>query len=134
MLVLAMISGALAHTATSVIFGSATDASGAAIPNVAVTATATATGVAVKVVTNESGNYVFPNLPPGTYTVSCETPGFRKAEVGNVLVEVNQRGRVDLAMQVGEVREVVAVRANLTTLDPFSSPLKELVISCLSPQ
>ncbi len=128
-LLLALISGALAQTATSVIFGTATDASGAAIPNVAVTATATATGIAVKVVTNESGNYVFPNLPPGTYTVSCETPGFRKAEVGNVLVEVNQRGRVDLAMQVGEVREVVAVRANLTTVDTFSSTMKEVVDS-----
>ena len=124
-LLLALTSGAFAQTATSVIFGSATDASGAAIPNVAVTATATATGVSIKVVTNESGNYIFPNLQPGTYTVSCEAPGFRKAEVGNVLVEVNQRGRVDLAMQVGEVREVVAVQANVTTVDTFSPTVKE---------
>jgi hypothetical protein len=128
-LLLALSSGALAQTATSVIFGTATDASGAPIPNLAVTATASATGVSTKVLTNESGNYVFPNLAPGTYTVSCEAPGFRKAEVSNVLVEVNQRGRVDLAMQVGEVREVVAVQGNVTTVDTFSSTVKEVVDS-----
>src|SRR5260370_27216766 len=96
----AMCWGAFAQTATSVIFGTVTDASGSAVHNVPVTANAVATGVATKVVTNESGNYVFPNLQPGTYTVSCEAAGFRKAEASNVLVEVNQRGRVDLAMQV----------------------------------
>jgi hypothetical protein len=128
-LLLALNSRAFAQTATSVIFGTATDSSGAAIPNVDVTATASATGVSTKVVTNESGNYIFPNLQPGVYTVSCQAPGFRKAEVGNVLVEVNQRGRVDLAMQVGEIREVVAVQANVTTVDTFSSTVKEVVDS-----
>ncbi len=128
-LLVALSSAAFAQTATSVIFGTATDASGAPIPNVPVTATATATGVSTKVVTNESGNYVIPNLQPGTYTISCEAPGFRKAEASNVLVEVNQRGRVDLAMQVGEVREVVAVQANVTTVDTFSSTVKEVVDS-----
>jgi len=129
LVLLALNSGAFAQTATSVIFGTATDSSGAAIPNVDVTATASATGVSTKVVTNESGNYIFPNLQPGVYTVSCQTPGFRKAEVGNVLVEVNQRGRVDLAMQVGEIRKVVAVKANVTTVDTFRSTVKEVVDS-----
>src|SRR5260370_7476764 len=75
-LLLALTSGALAQTATSVIFGSATDASGAAIPNLAVTATPTATGVSIKVVTNESGIYVFPNLHPRTYTLPSQPPCF----------------------------------------------------------
>jgi hypothetical protein len=128
-LILALSAGAFAQTATSVIFGTVTDSSGAAVPNVPVTATATATGVSARVTTNESGNYVFPNLQPGTYTVACEAAGFRKSEVSNVLVEVNQRGRVDLAMQVGEVREVVAVQANVTTVDTFTSTVKEVVDS-----
>ena len=86
---------AFAQTATSVIFGTVTDASGSSVPNVTVTATNAATQVSERVTTNEAGNYVFPNLRPGTYTVSCEVSGFRKSEVTNVLVEVNQRGRVD---------------------------------------
>jgi hypothetical protein len=126
---IALASVTFAQTASSVIFGSVTDSSGASVPNVSVVATAAATGVSTKVVANESGNYVFPNLQPGTYTVTCEAPGFRKAEVRNVLVEVNQRCRVDLAMQVGEVREVVSVHANVTTVDTFSSTVKEVVDS-----
>src|SRR5258708_11310079 len=128
-LLIALSAGAFAQTATSVIFGTVTDASGSAIPGVPVTATSTTTGVSARVVTNESGKYVFPKLQPGTYAVACEAAGFRKAEVSNVLVEVNQRGRVDLAMQVGEVREVVAVQANVTTVDTFSSTVKEVVDS-----
>jgi len=120
---------AFAQTATSVIFGTVTDSTGSAVPNVPVTATETATHVSEKVVTNETGNYVFPNVRPGTYTVSCEAAGFRKAEVDNVLVEVNQRGRVDLSMQLGEVREVVAVQSSTTTVDTFSSTVKDVVDS-----
>src|SRR5437868_15208925 len=97
-LLVALSAGAFAQTATSVIFGTVTDASSAAVPNVPVTATSTATGVSTKVVTNESGNYVFPNLQPGTYTVSCEAAGVRKAQVTSVLVAVYHRARVDVAM------------------------------------
>jgi len=68
---------ALAQTATSVIFGTVTDTSNAAVPNVPVTAILATTGVFTKVVTNESGNYVFPNLQPGTYTITCEA-GFAR--------------------------------------------------------
>src|SRR5260370_10169790 len=90
LLLIALSSGAFAQTATSVIFGTVTDASGAAVPNAPVTATATATGVLSRVVTTESGNYIFPNLTPGTYTVSCEAAGCRKAQVTNLLAEINQ--------------------------------------------
>jgi hypothetical protein len=128
-LFLAAGSAAFAQTATSVIFGTVTDSSGAAIPNAPVTVTAMATGVSSKSLANESGNYVFPNLQPGTYTVACEAVGFRKIEVRGVLVEVNQRARVDLGMQIGELRETVAVQSNVTTVDTFSSTVKEVVDS-----
>ncbi len=72
-LLITLSSAAFAQSATSVIFGTVTDASGAAVANVPVIATSVATGEANKVITNESGNYVFPNLQPGTYT-----PGFAR--------------------------------------------------------
>src|SRR5260370_17007477 len=114
-LLIALCSGAFAQTATSVIFGTVTDASGSAVPNVPVTATAVATGVSARVTTNESGNYVFPNLQPGTYTVSCEAAGFRKAEVTNVLVEGNQRRRLYLAMQVCQSPQLLPAQAHPPT-------------------
>src|SRR5215831_6707443 len=52
--------------------GTVTDASGGVVANAKVTATETNTGVSRLGNTNESGNYTFPNLPPGTYSVTAE--------------------------------------------------------------
>ena len=46
--------------------------------------------------TNESGNFTFPNLTPGNYTVSVESKGFKKETRANVDVVVNTATRVDL--------------------------------------
>ena len=120
---------ALAQTATSIIHGTVADTSGAVIAGATVTATETETQSAYTVVTNADGNYVFPAVRPGRYSVSCELASFRKAVREGVLVEVNQRARVDIALQVGEVREVVSVTADTTTVDTFSATIKEVVDS-----
>src|SRR5262245_55610917 len=57
--------------------GTVSDASGALIPGVTVTATNTATGIVNTVVTNESGAYNFAALQPGTYKATAELPGFQ---------------------------------------------------------
>jgi len=57
--------------------GTVSDASGALIPGVTVTATNTGTGIANTLVSNESGAYNFAALQPGTYKVSAELPGFQ---------------------------------------------------------
>src|SRR5687768_5268022 len=63
---------------TGTLTGTVTDASGAVLPGVTVTATGTALiGGARTAVTDENGVYRFPALPPGTYTVSAELSGFK---------------------------------------------------------
>src|SRR6476660_3133895 len=57
--------------------GTVSDASGALIPGVTVTATNTATGIVNTVVTNEAGAYNFAALQPGTYKATAELPGFQ---------------------------------------------------------
>jgi hypothetical protein len=118
---------ALGQVATSTLFGSVTDSSGAAVPNVRVTATNAGTRAAETATTNADGNFVFPNLRPGTYTLAAEAGGFKRFQQSNILLEVNQRARVDIALAVGEVREIVEVSGNVTTVDTFSSTVKEVV-------
>ena len=65
-----MLAPALAGTSGSAtLLGNVTDNTGAAVPNAAVQILESATGIARAGVTNESGNFTFPDLTPGTYSV-----------------------------------------------------------------
>ena len=79
--------------------------------NAKVTVTESNTGVSRTVNTNESGNYSFPNLPPGTYSVTAEQTGFKKATRAGVDVLVDTTTRVDLTLQPGQITETVEVTA-----------------------
>src|SRR3954467_3516393 len=57
--------------------GEARDKSGAAVPNVSITAVNEATGAARTAATNSSGVYSFPSLAPGMYTLRAEASGFK---------------------------------------------------------
>lgn len=96
--------------------GTITDASGASVPGAKVTLTATQTNISRNMVTNESGNYAFPNVEPGTYRVSVELKGFRTAIKEGVDVLVNTTVRADLALQPGAVNESVTVTAEVAIL------------------
>ena len=60
------------------LLGTVTDSSGAAIANAKITITEVNTGVAHSGQANESGNYTFPALPPGRYSVAVESRGFKR--------------------------------------------------------
>src|SRR2546423_52963 len=64
--------------------GSVSDASGAVIPGVTITAMNTRTGVSTTTLTNDSGAYTFPSLQPGVYRVSAELSGFQTSTVTNL--------------------------------------------------
>ncbi|HEY2468521.1 MAG TPA: carboxypeptidase-like regulatory domain-containing protein [Terracidiphilus sp.] len=91
------------------LLGTVTDATNAAVPNAKVLAIETSTGVSHESVTNESGNYTFPDMPPGSYRVTVESKGFKKAMQENVQLLSNSAVRVDITMQPGEVTETVTV-------------------------
>ncbi len=98
------------------LIGTVTDSTGASVPNSKVTITEANTGVSRGATTNESGNFSFPDLPPGTYTVSVEQTGFKKTSRTNVDVLVNSSVRVDLTLQPGNVSESIDVTAEVPML------------------
>ena len=77
LLVLVVTSSGLAQI-QSQLTGSVRDSSAAVIPGASITARNVATGVTYTAITNESGIYTIPYVPPGQYSVSCELPGFKK--------------------------------------------------------
>jgi len=106
----------IGQAVNATLLGTVTDSSGASVANAKVTITETNTGIARTSQTNESGNYVFPDLPPGTYAVTAEQPGFKRASRIGIDVIVNTTGRVDLVLQPGNVAETVTVEAETPIL------------------
>ncbi|HEY2384568.1 MAG TPA: TonB-dependent receptor, partial [Terriglobia bacterium] len=80
--------------------GTVSDASGALIPGVEVTAKNINTGIADTRLTNETGNFVFPSLQPGTYTLSAVLSGFQTASYNNVVLGQGQEVRLNFTLQV----------------------------------
>ena len=89
--------------------GSVTDPTGAVITGATVTVTNTATNIARTVQTNSSGNYTVPFLAPGLYDVQAEQTGFKAVRHAGVQLQVGASARIDIAMEVGQVTEVIAV-------------------------
>ncbi len=92
------------------IVGTIRDASGAPIAGAALTVTNTATGVTADAKTNEAGDYDFPQLRVGVYTITASAGGFSNAVAQNVAVAVGGRERIDLSLAVGGQQTTVEVR------------------------
>jgi hypothetical protein len=76
------------------------DAAGALIPGVAITATHTATGIVTTVFSNEAGAYQFASLQTGAYRVSAELPGFQTQTYSNVALGISQQVRFNFTLQI----------------------------------
>ncbi|MEO5819992.1 MAG: carboxypeptidase regulatory-like domain-containing protein, partial [Vicinamibacteraceae bacterium] len=94
------------------LLGSIADSSSSAVPGATVTATDQGTNISSTTVTNQDGFYTFPNLKDGIYRVEAELAGFKKVVRENIRVDVNTTIRVDLALQAGDVTEVLTVSAD----------------------
>src|SRR2546427_11081771 len=69
---------AFAQQESATIIGEVRDASGAVVPNAAVTVTNVDTGISVATVTNDRGSFTVPNLRPGDYSGTADAPRFNK--------------------------------------------------------
>jgi hypothetical protein len=107
---------AFSQAVNATLVGTVTDSSGAVVVAAKVVVTETNTGVSRQMNTNESGNYTFTNLPPGTYSVVAEMTGFKKTARAGVDVLVDTTVRVDLALTPGAVSESIDVVAETALL------------------
>ena len=120
---------AFAQIDTGVIVGRVVDDSGAVLPGVTVVATQDGTGIAATAVTNESGEFIFPGLRVGLYSVTAELQGFKRAIRREVRVSVQTRAQVDLQLSVGALAEEVVVVGNAELLQTQSADIGS-VIDC----
>jgi outer membrane receptor protein involved in Fe transport len=118
---------AFAQVITGTILGTVTDSSGAPVAATPVMLRNTGTNIVTRTITNNSGEYTVPLLPPGSYEVSIEVPGFKAFRQTNVNVGVDEKARIDVQLAVGDVTEVVEVTAAEVLLQTDSSDLGKAV-------
>jgi hypothetical protein len=109
LLALSTASLALSQAVNATLLGSVTDSSGAVVANAKVTATEISTNTGRSAQTNASGNYSFPDLPPGNYVVSVELTGFKKETRRDIGLLVNSSMRIDVQLQPGNVSDTIEV-------------------------
>jgi len=117
----------VAQTTTGRIIGRVADPTGAVLAGVKVTLTNAATGVARDAQTNESGDYSFVEVAPGTYQVQFELTGFKKNVQNSVIVDVNQVITLNSTLQIGATQEVVEVTSEAPQVDTTSTQLGAVI-------
>ena len=101
--------------------GTIHDSTGAIIPGATVSATNIGTGIVTTTTSNSSGDYEFPSLRVGAYTVKAEAQGFSTAVAENITVSVASRTRIDLQLKVGGGESTVEVSGVSLALETETS-------------
>ena len=99
------------------IYGSVTDSTGGAVPGAKVAVTNLETGTVSNVQTNDSGYYEALLLLPGSYEVSAEAAGFKKALRKGINLSIGSRAQTDIKLEIGVVSETVTVTSDAPLLE-----------------
>ena len=95
--------------ATGTVVGTVTDNSGAVVARANVTLVDKATGDTRSTTTNDVGHYIFPNVPPSTYTEKFKKTGFAELDIASVTVSVGTQLTENAQMKLGSVSTTVTV-------------------------
>lgn len=120
-------SAVFAQATSATIVGTVVDATGAVIAGARITVTNQETQVASTWTANQTGEYTAPFLVPGTYQVSVEHPGFKRAVRTGVLVEIANKTRVDMTLEVGQLSDTVTATGEAPLVRADSSEVGQVI-------
>jgi Carboxypeptidase regulatory-like domain/TonB dependent receptor len=127
LLLLAVAPNVFSQGTTGAIVGTVQDSSGAVIADASVVIRNQGTNISRTVLSDAVGEYSAPLLPPGTYEVSVERPGFRKAVYSDINLQVNQTVRVSVKLEVGAQAQQVQVVESAGLVQTDTSSLGQVV-------
>jgi hypothetical protein len=105
-------SSLLAQQTLGGITGEVTDSSGGVIPNVAVAVVGEQTSLTRTTRTNDSGVYLFVNLPIESYTLTYTAEGYDVQKTQHITVQANRTATVSAVLKVGQTTTTVEVEAS----------------------
>jgi hypothetical protein len=109
---------AFAQVTTATVTGSVRDATGAVLPGATVVLTSDTRGTKLEnVVTNSTGDFVFPNITADTYTVEVTVQGFKASKRSGIAVSPGDRVVIPvLTLELGSLAETVVVAGEAPVL------------------
>lgn len=113
------------------ITGVVSDASGAAVAGATVTVSRVDRNAPIETKTNEGGNYTTPPLDPGVYRLTVQFPGFRQYVRENIVLETQDRARIDVALAIGEVTDTVTVSDSVSLLQTETATRSQVIANKL---
>ena len=116
-LLAAGIPGLIAQSGRGEVGGTVRDAAGLPVAGVSIEIHDAATGVVYRTQTQTAGEFQFFALPPGQFDLTAGREGFRRLRRPGIQVQAGDRLHVDLVLEVGEISEVVEVRADTPLLE-----------------
>jgi Carboxypeptidase regulatory-like domain/TonB dependent receptor len=121
--VIAVLSGSAWGQNKASLRGTVTDQSGGVVPGAKVTLTNTGTGISHTTTTGSDGSYLFDLVQVGTYKLIVDKPGFSIFLQDGIVLELNQNGRQDVALKIGQETQTVEVAANVVQVDTTGAVL-----------
>jgi Carboxypeptidase regulatory-like domain len=118
---------AFAQGTTATLNGVVSDPAGAAISGAQVEIQNVGTNFTQAVETNDSGLYSVSQLIPGEYKVTVEKTGFQKSVQTGITLTVGQVGTLNIALEVGDVKETVTVTANAELINVTTADMSSVV-------
>ncbi len=112
-------------SSTGTIQGRVSDTQGAVLPGVTVTATSPALIGQQTTVTSETGNYRFPAVPPGTYTLTFELPGFNTLNREGIQIALGFTANVNVELALATLQETVTVTGASPVIDTTNTRVQQ---------
>lgn len=117
----------MGQVTTGSLTGVVTDPQGAIVAGATVTLTNSETKIETRTTTTDQGEFIFPQVPPGRYSVSVEASNFKKALATDLVIEVGVSSRTTIVLEVGSVTEQVTVTATQDIVNSTSPTLTSVI-------
>ena len=120
-------SASLFGDSSATLVGTVRDASGAVVPRASIELLNQGTGATRTTSSDDSGNYLITELPIGSYRVRVQVPGFKQFVQNNIVLDVDQTGRVDVLLRPGEASESITVDGSAPVVESEQSSMGEVI-------
>jgi len=126
-LLLLNLTAAFGQMNTAEIGGAVKDPSGGAIAGASIVAEQSGTGLQYSSFTNDSGEYLLPQLPLGSYKVTVDAQGFKASVLPNIEVHIGDKLRQEFTLELGARTDMVIVSESGGAIQAESAEIKDIV-------